>query len=60
MTPPLNPEASVDSRNYEEHLGLAVAAVQQAGTDALSIREAAKAFNVSRSTLSDRLNGKST
>ncbi|TFK46919.1 hypothetical protein OE88DRAFT_1811454 [Heliocybe sulcata] len=65
MTPPVRPAASVDSSDYEDRITLAVAAIECAGMNALgqpnlSIREASKAFNVSKSTLSDRLNGKST
>ncbi|KZT18028.1 hypothetical protein NEOLEDRAFT_1081249, partial [Neolentinus lepideus HHB14362 ss-1] len=54
---------SIDSADYEQRLSSAVAAIRLSrlnskGQPNLSIREAAKVFLISKSTLSDRYNGK--
>ena len=56
------PELS--ERTQEERIGLAIAAIHASGLNAkgkpsLSLRKAAKAYNISRSTLRDRFNGNS-
>ena len=46
----------MDSTSNEGRLNLAIKATQ--GRDKLSIRQAARVYNVPRSTLFDRINGK--
>lgn len=63
--PSLNLPPELDALPQEERIQLAIKAINNSsrkpdGTPSLSARQAALAFNIPRSTLTDRLNGKPT